>query len=118
MTSFNGTSGIEEIEAKTARIIDKSFHPQKFKEWAERNNVEFVHWWSYIETKQKDPDAVLIPFGHFHEITENHISLRYLKLNKEMALKITLLGHVAWKENDATERTQEDIQKKQQKTEP
>jgi hypothetical protein len=94
MANFKGVSGITEIEAKVAKIIDNCFvnsTPEIFNKWAEENQVDFICWFSYYETKEKS-DVVLSPFFHFSLLVEKHHSLRYLAMSKETAIRILTLG--------------------------
>lgn len=97
MANFRGTVGVTEIEAKVARIIDdqlQSSDPESFRLWIKINKIICLDWWDYFKTKKSDADAVLVPFYHFEKIGMNPVSMHYLKLKKETALAIIVLGCV------------------------
>lgn len=103
MANFTGVSGITEIEAKVARIIEDFFwksNPESFFNWTKQNDIKFLNWWDYMETKQNTQKFDLIPFNNFKDLFDvvdiegSYCSLRYLKITREMSLTILTLGYI------------------------
>lgn len=98
MASFGGTTGIEELEAMAARTVDRAFldmGPEALISWMEGEGVRPAAWWDYSSAKLENPEAVFVPFNHFGRIMDRgQGSMSYLRMSRETALKIVLLGHV------------------------
>lgn len=103
MANFKGVNGVTDLEAKVAKIIDEHFIVKNrfvdeslFLSWVEKNEVEFVCWWDYMNTKSES--VVLAPFMCLRGLSCElplKVSLAYLKLKREMALRIAILGFVS-----------------------
>lgn len=98
MYSSNGTSCITETEARLGDMMRDRFphdgtsegflRTRKiFVEWALRNQIPFMSFWDYTETKRKHPEIHLAP-SPLRLTSEDH----YLVFSRELTLKVLTLG--------------------------